>query len=110
MIIFKYKLFSVYYILNSILLNHEISGNQQKNICFPSLGIVHKLRSRWGDPPPPRSRLRYDYGNGGVPPPNPTLNKTRPKKITVVDYVGGGGGEGGTPPPYRSRNVVDYVT
>ena len=42
------------------------------------LGIVHKLRSRWGDPPPhvvdygkigggppPRSRLRYDYGNGG---------------------------------------------
>ena len=46
------------------------------------LGIVHKLRSRWGGGPPPhvvdygkigrgpppRSRLRYDYGNGGVPP------------------------------------------
>ena len=45
---------------------------------------------------------------GGGTPPNPTLNKTRPKKITVVDYVGGGGG-GGVPPPYRSRNVVDYV-
>ena len=32
------------------------------------LGIVHKLRSRWGGRPP-RSRLRYDYGKGGVPPP-----------------------------------------
>ena len=45
---------------------------------------------------------------GGGTPPNPTLNKTRPKKITGR-LRGGWGGRGGVPPHYRSRNVVDYV-
>ena len=68
-----------------------------------------------GGTPPPHV---VDYGKiGGGPPhvvdyvtttvmggPNPTLNKTWPKKITVVDYVGGGGGEGGVP-PHRLRSL-----
>ena len=41
------------------------------------LGIVHKLRSRWGGTPP-RSRLRYDYGKGGYPlPPTPPRSRLR---------------------------------
>ena len=87
---------------------HRLSSRLIEQIL---LGIVHKLRSRWGGGPPPHV---VDYvtttvrrGGGTPPPPHPH----------VVDY-----GNffwscfiqcwvwGGTPPPhYRSRNVVDYV-
>ena len=59
------------YLMNNIL-NGMVSIDHDM-----SLGIVHKLRSRWGGTP-----HVVDYGKIGGPPPH------------VVDYVGGG-----SPPP-----------
>ena len=53
------------------------------------LGTMHKLRNLLGGVPPYRNDYVTFWGGGGTPP-NVTLNKTQPKKITVV--VTGGRG------------------